>query len=602
MKKIGIFCLLCLLALSACRKDRDDVNITEIPYEPPIVNWTPTTALVNSSLTGFVADEAGNPVTDANVKVGNLTTTTDDYGHFFLTDVPLNAKGTVVLVQKPGYFNGSRRFLAVENENNRIKVEMLTKSFDYNFNAAAGGTVQTTDGASIVFSPNSIKKENGTIYTGEVKVAARWLDPSDIRTFDQMPGNLQGIDRTAQEVALGTYGMIAVELESDAGESLNISEGNTATLSMPVPASLQNNAPAEIPLWSYNEEHGVWVEEEFAATLVNGAYVGEVSHFSFWNCDYPFPLIEFMAKLVSSNGNPLPNYRVVITVANGTGAGAGAGTGYTLPHGVITGLIPANMDLVMEVYGTCNELLYSQNIGPFADDTDLGTITINASTLNQNTVTGELVDCNGVTIANGLVTLEFDNQVIYEYVNGSPFSITFSTCTNSSDVSLRGVDIDAALQSDPVVFSPAGTYDAGQVSVCDVQLQNYITITVDDGNDIVTAIYTPSYAYPDSTNAGGTGTAFSHFSNNPNGSPNIYFNIDGSTTGDFSNNNFLEIFYDPNNEWDLGQGQSFSSFIVTEYGNVGEPIIGTFSGTLNNNFIQPATTVTVSGSFNIIRQ
>ena len=61
---------------------------------------------------------------------------------WILNDVSLDAKGTVVKVEKAGYFNGSRRFFAVEDQENRIKIQMLTKSFDYDFDATDGGEIQ----------------------------------------------------------------------------------------------------------------------------------------------------------------------------------------------------------------------------------------------------------------------------------------------------------------------------------------------------------------------------------------------------------------------------------------------------------------------------
>ena len=601
MKKLGIFCLLFMIALSACRKDKDDVTTTETPYIPPIINWDHQSLMVNSSLTGFVVDDAGEPITDAAVKVGNMNTTTDEFGHFFLNDISLDAKGTVVTVTKSGYFNGSRRFLAVENQTNRVKIEMITKSFDYGFDASDGGTVQTSDGASIVFSANSIKKADGSAYTGEVKVAAKWLDPSNVATFDRMPGNLQGVSREVEEVALGTYGMMAVELESPAGEALNIMEESTATLTMPVPASLQGNAPSEIPLWSYSEEHGVWVEEEFTATLVNGSYVGEVSHFSFWNCDYPYPLVEFTAVITNQNGDPLANYKVVITLASANGVGTGAG--YTCPDGTITGLIPANQSLNLEIFGICGELLHSENIGPFSDDVDLGTIAVDQSVLNQINVTGELVDCDGITIANGLAIFEFDNEVVYHYVSGAPFDVSFGICNNTTDITLTGVDLDKLLESDPVNFTASNTNDLGEIDVCDIQIQDYIKVNVDDGSGVVTAIYKPAYVYPDTiTPTGGIGTSFSFYeNNNPNQAINIWFSVDGSSAGDYSNTNNIYSFSDPDKVWDFGQGQAFSSFIIDEYGNVGEPVKGTFEGTFTNFAVQPNTTVTVTGEFDIIR-
>ncbi len=600
MKNLGIYCLLFILALSSCRDNIDDVTTTEDPFVPPIINYNPQTLPVNGSITGFVADEAGEPIINADVKVGNETTTTDDFGHFFFTDITLDTNGTVVSVKKAGYFTGSRRFYAVENETNRVKVEMLSNSITDSFDATSGGIVTTPDGASITFSPNSIKKTDGTIYSGTVNVATKWLDPSNPRTLDQMPGNLQGVNSEVEEVVLGTYGMMAVELESDAGESLNISEGNTATLNMPVPASLQANAPAEIPLWSFNDQYGIWVEEG-KATLQSGIYIGEVSHFSFWNCDFPYPLITFEAVIEDDNGNPLPNYHVAISI--NTAAGAFTGSGYTCPDGSITGLIPADQDLVLEIFDICGEVIYSQNIGPFADDVNLGTITVNPSTLNVTTITGELLDCDGVSVAEGVVMVQFSGQTVYEYVSGAPFEVTFSTCSSTTDVDVIGVDLSNLMQSDPVTAGANGTYDVGDITACDQQLTDYILITVDDGMNVPTAIYSPAQVYQDSTVAGGIGTSFSYLDgNNPNGDIVIFFNVDGLSAGNYDGSNFIEVFSDFGNSWSFGQGETFDTFIIDEYGDVGDSIIGSFGGTLTNWAVQPAVQVDVTGEFNIIRQ
>ncbi|MEO1262304.1 MAG: carboxypeptidase-like regulatory domain-containing protein [Bacteroidota bacterium] len=602
MKKLGIFCLFFIIALSACRDNIDEVGTKEVPFEPPIVNWDPQTRPVNGSVTGFVVDEAGVPVIGAAARMGNLSTTTDEYGHFFFKDVELNALGTVVNIEKAGYFNGSRRFFAVANQTNRVKIEMIAKSFDYSFDASAGGEVQTTDGASIVFSPNSIKKADGTIYNGNVRVAAKWLDPSDIQTMDRMPGNLQGVNFESNEVALQTYGMMAVELESDAGEALNISENNTATLSMPVPVALQASAPAEIPLWSFNEEHGIWVEESVAA-LSGGVYTGEVSHFSFWNCDYPGELVEFTATIVDESGGGLGNYRVTISV-NTNGGNVSAGSGYSCPDGSIAGLIPANLELTITVYGICEQVIYEAIIGPFSDDVDLGAIEVGAGALNQTTVSGELRDCDNELVDNGLVIFEFDGRTVFEYVTNGAFDITIGTCDNSSDVAVTGVNMDDLLQSDPIIVPATGVHDVGVISACDVDLQNFINITVDDGSNPISATYAPATASSDSTFTGIFGTSFSFFdSNQPNGDVSIFFRILGESAGDYSgpNSNWVELISDLNKNIDL-QGGSFDSFIISDYGAVGEPIIGTFEWSTTNNGVQPPAAVTVTGDFNIIRQ
>lgn len=590
MKNIGFLLLAALLAFASCRKDIDKVTVEETKYVPEILKkWEQQVQNVNGDLTGFVADEDGAPVAAAAVKMGNLTTTTDAYGHFFFKDVQMNAKGTFVQVEKAGYFPGSRRFLAVNNAENRVRIALMVKNFDQSFESQNGGTINVTGGGgTIVFPPNSIQLEDGTPYTGLVKVASKYLDPTDPRTLDRMPGNLQGVDLLAQEVVMATYGMIVAELQSDAGEKLNILKGKTATIKTPVPASLLAHAPAEIPLWSYYEEYGMWAEEG-VSKLENGYYVAEVSHFSYWNHDFKDPLIEFTATFVDEKGNPLVNYQVVIR-QEGTSL---FGTGQTCDLGIINGLIPKDYNLVLEVKGICGEVLYSLPIGPFSDNVDLGTIVVPASSLNATTISCQLVDCNGDPVQNGLAIFTFDGQTVYKYTDGTPFEIAFSTCPASTGIEVIGVDLDAALQSDPINVAVGGIENLGDISVCDVQLQNYIRVTVDG----VTEIFTVAEADIDSS---GAGTYLYHFSQqNEN---NIYLILNGQTAGNYdgSPNNIIEIIENQQKSWNI-YGQSFDNFEITSFGNTGEPIIGTFGGTLTNNGVQPPQTVTVTGDFNIIR-
>jgi hypothetical protein len=578
MKKSGILCLLIALAFAACRKDIDEVSVTETPYVPEILKqWQPIVKPVNGSLTGFVTDEADEPVAGASVKLGNLSTTTDEYGHFFFKNVQLNARGTLVRVERAGFFPGSRRFMAVENAENRVKIQLNKRLFAYSFQADTGTAISLNGGAKIIFHPNSIQNADGSPYSGTVRVAAKWLDPTDLRTMDQMPGNLQGVSLEGQEVVMRTYGMLVAELQSDSGEKLNILKGKTATIKTPVPASILGSAPAEIPLWSYNETYGMWAEEG-VSKLENGFYVAEVTHFSYWNHDFKDPLVEFTATFVDENGTPLENYKVVIRQP-GTSL---YGTGHTCDLGIISGLIPAD------------EVLYSTPIGPYPlpGPVDLGEIVVPPSVLNSTTITGTLVDCNGDPVANGLVTFDFDGYTVYEYVSGSAFEVMFSSCLNSTNVTVVGIDFDNLVQSDPVVSPANGTFDLGNIEACDVQLQNYIEVTIDG----VTNIYTP-VSVTDSL-----GTGFEIHFYNPSNQGSVFLEVYGQGVGDYSGTGHNILYwFDPVNNW-IFEGQQFDNFEITAFGNTGEPIIGTFSGSLTNYGVQPTASVTVSGDFNIIRE
>ena len=63
-------------------------------------------------------------------------------------------------------------------------------------------------------------------------------------------------------------------------------------------------------VWGFLERMGV---EEGFATKTGSNYVGEVSHFSWWNCDVPINLVDFCLTVVNKpNNHTLPNQKISI--------------------------------------------------------------------------------------------------------------------------------------------------------------------------------------------------------------------------------------------------------------------------------------------------
>jgi hypothetical protein len=552
-----------LLFLSSCRKYERIIETTVTTPNPTIESYIPPSNLVTGGVIGFVVDKNNEPVADAMVKLNSNTFTTDAYGHIFIENESMNSLGTLVSVEKDGYFEGSRRFFPIEGKQSRIKIQLLEKTFDKSFDASNGGTIETTNGAKVEFSPNSIKTADGNSYSGTVHVAAKWMDPSLSATLDQMPGNLQGVNAQVEQVALGTYGMIAVELEGDAGESLNIADGNTAKITMPVPSSMISAAPAEIPLWSYNKEFGLWVEES-TATLQGDKYVGDVSHFSFWNCDIPYDYVNLEMTLVDDNGIPLNNY--VVTLTLGSSNALSSGSGYTDQNGNVSGFIPGNEVLTMNILDVCGDVLSTQDIGPFSVDTDLGDITVSGVNVNETTITGTLLDCSGSPLTEGIVIAQFQGQSIYHYTTTSNFSMTFSSCTNTSDIEVIAINTTSLEQSDIVLATPHIQNDLGGISVCGSQLQNFITMTIDG----VTGVF---------TNNNVAANATSTFIQSGSLNWEIAFGFEGITTGDYTSLAYNVVTIVPTLGWDYGV-VIFSSFEVTQHDTF---VVGSFEGEIDDN-------------------
>jgi len=106
-----------------------------------------------------------------------------------------------------------------------LTIQLLKKQQAGTINASAGGNINLVNGARLSFPANAIADKTGSAYTGTVRVYARYLDPSDPELAYKMPGDLRGINAEGAAQILSTFGMMAVELESQA-QTFNIQNNN----------------------------------------------------------------------------------------------------------------------------------------------------------------------------------------------------------------------------------------------------------------------------------------------------------------------------------------------------------------------------------------
>lgn len=230
----------------------------ETPTSDPIVQPTPTPnndlfgeSIIRSSVGGVIVDENGNGVASATVQLGVHSLITDINGVFLFNDVLMNEKRTFVKVSKNGFFHGFRALYPKANSTSQIKVMLLASTSAGNFTASAGGII-SSNGVSLDFPANSVKVEGGGAYKGTVNVAVKFLDPTSADMVNQMPGDLMASNSSIQLRVLETFGMAAVELTSPAGQKLNVADGKTVELTVPLSGAYLTDAPSTIPLWYFD--------------------------------------------------------------------------------------------------------------------------------------------------------------------------------------------------------------------------------------------------------------------------------------------------------------------------------------------------------------
>ena len=467
----SLFITLCaILITTGCQREVDG-NL-------PSISLPTTEETVIATVNGRIVDEKKEPVKGALVStVTGSTVSTDINGEFRLANVMLNKNAGFIKAEKAGYFTGSRTFVVSTTTANNTQIQLIPKTSAGSFVATAGGNITIPNGGSLAFATNSIVNPlNNTPYTGNVNVAAYFLNPSSTNFGDIMPGALRGTRTDNSEVALQSFGMVAVELTGSGGEKLQLASDKKATFNLPIVSSLQSTAPATIPLWYFDESKGLW-KEEGIATKQGSNYVGAVNHFSFWNCDAPFPLVDFEVMLKNQSGQPLQKAKVVISTGGKTSISASEITG---SDGRVAGKIPANSQLIMEVYNNCGELIYTKNISTATSKLNLGNVSVTASAPAVLNLSGTVAGCNGTPVTNGFVQIRVNNSFYRTAINNGNFSTAIEVCnTGVYNVLFVGFDLTNNKQSDSTLLSVnTTTPGTTQLNTCALSIERFLNYTL----------------------------------------------------------------------------------------------------------------------------
>lgn len=471
--------LLSLFMVTSCQKDDGPSGNNDPQENIPDIFSEYFGNQISRDFLGTVIDKNHNPIEGATITIGNATATTDSNGVFMINGATVNQRFGYVKAEKAGYIHASRSVVP-SNGTNKVTIMMLDATVAGSVTSGSSGTVTTPDGSSVSFDGNFIK-EDGSTYSGSVDVIMHHLDPTDADMPLQMPGMLYAENDEGAERMLQTLGMLAIELRGSGGEDLNLAEGSTSEIIIPVDASLMSIAPATIPLWYFDEANGYW-KEEGQATLQGNMYVGTVSHFSFWNCDIPTEAITLCVTTTYEDYLPLANLKVFISSIT-----FGTTYGFTNSNGEVCGYVPSGETLELNIfsYDSCSSSpLYTETIGPFTSDSSITAILANVPDIIQETVIGTFNTCDGNAVTDGYVQLNYANQTFTDEVTNGEFEINLFRCSNNNTFSIEGSDYVNLQTTDSISYTFTTPFtNIGTISACSA-VTEFIEYTIDDGESV----------------------------------------------------------------------------------------------------------------------
>lgn len=234
------------------------------------------------------------------------TITSDDTGNFStkLLDRAVDETQSLVITSDAvGYAEASERF-TLNEASNGINLYLPAVHGSSSFSSQTATALQVNGEDIVQLAENSFSDASGTPYTGNVNAEMFVIDPS--MDIDLMPGEMVTVDDSNNEVPIESFGAITVTFTDEDSNPLQLSANKTADIRIPASGT---NPPATIPLYYYDNVAGVWVEEG-SATLENGFYVGQVSHFTTWNADKIYETVMINGCVVDKDGNSITNARI----------------------------------------------------------------------------------------------------------------------------------------------------------------------------------------------------------------------------------------------------------------------------------------------------
>jgi uncharacterized protein (TIGR02145 family) len=445
--RLAVLSALLFLVVSAvfiaCKKDEDGQD-----------NGNTSTTEITVSIFGSVRDGNGVALSGVTLKAGTSTISSDANGLFILEKVKVPKGRYYVSAEKSGYFDSGRGGLAKEGEYYSVNIVMLSRGTAANLNAANGGVVNTANNSSLTFPTGAIVTAGGQAYTGNVKVYSQYLMPGTASFEDRIPGGDLACQNANGELSpLVSYGMIGVELEDNSGNPLNIATGKTVSVRFPIATSQLATAPASIPLLSFDTNKGAWIQEG-TATKNGNFYEGEVSHFSWWNCDVitNFPAPTISGNVVDCNGTPVSGVNVTVN---------GNFTLLTDSQGYYSSWIPPGT-YTFQVLSNNNGGLFSSN--PVSVTVSSGNVVVPVLTVPcPSFISVQAVDCyNNITPSYGRAVWSGGSSIVQFSSSGN---FQFAVPANQS-ITVQLFDGISIVNSNITSGNLNSTVSAGNIILC----------------------------------------------------------------------------------------------------------------------------------------
>ncbi|MDI9243894.1 carboxypeptidase regulatory-like domain-containing protein [Marinobacter sp. CHS3-4] len=448
----------------------------------------PTTTELNGLVRNYFT---GEPINSASVTISSA-----DGGQ--LAEGQTNAEGEFQLAANSGlsrvsvnasaqgFGDMSRVASTIDGSaSGRIELSLLPSDLEQIIDPSVANTLSVNGLGIVDLAANTFVLDNGATYSGNVNAEVTVIDPTS--DPDVMPGGYQAVSAEGGEGLMESWGAITATFEGANGETLQLRQGDTATIRIPLAQGRSAaNSPASIPLFFFDQDTGIWREEGSATLRMESGetfYQGQVSHFTTWNADVLYESVNVTGRVVDASGEPVAD-------ANVTAEGQsyiGSSSSTTGADGRFTLEVRPDSDFLIVASRATRSNTRSVTIG----DTDLE--------LQDDIVLSEAAVA--ITLSWGENPSDLDSHLFgpSDENQSTEFHVYYSNSSEIVGGTVIDLDVDDTSSFGPEVitvpqFPYAGTYRylvhlySGSGSILDSPARVEVSI------DGVTRIFSPSQA------------------------------------------------------------------------------------------------------------
>ena len=540
------FLLIFTALISGCYEDFENTSTTTSDVVPSIS--------YRNHILGTVQDTFGATLANVEITLNGTTIISNDAGEFKFENTPIDEIGSYLAAKGEGFIATGIRLYPVKALSQNLNITMVREHIGFSIDNSTGGKVTDKSGLEVNFAAQSILS-NGIPYVGTYNVRIFYIDP---KNKDQYQQQLRAYDVDEKVLSslpkIEALSMAYISIIDENGQVLEVAPQSLVTVRFPI-TNGANNLPDALDLLSFNEELGLWVDEG-TATKEGQTYNAELNHFSWWSVSNIIDSKELCLKFESTEASPpIDNVFVINTIS-----GSHVYFGHVDYENEICIPVPAQGDFNLEVYKYCIVQL-AERVILSSDITNEPIVIPIEENSSGFSISVQVTDCDGVP-RNGTYTIDFVGRVDELQVEGSQFTIELDECFGFENVDIILTDEHGELYIALLAIDPFRYVYNTEIKVCPGQ-QSEESLLIHNGEVFrnCKALINPEEVL-----------IFSE-------SKKVLIGIDSKEIGESNCRIFSNAY--------IGNGLAE----VTEFGIVGEFIVGTYKST--NDFLGSP----VNGSF-----